>query len=141
MTTASTPRRSASRCHSTTASPTRPAACSASTSSQLPGKRTTPSFTAGGPPPTRSPPRGIQPRVLMESIGLRPLDIDLVVLDQRVREQHAAHRVELAGVLDVELDEPPDVHVAHAAEAERGQRPLDRDPLGVEDAGLGADEH
>src|SRR5579884_323800 len=45
MITASTPCRSRSACHSMTDSPTRPAAFSASTSSQDPGKRTTPNLT------------------------------------------------------------------------------------------------
>ena len=40
---------------------------------------------------------------------------DLVVLDQRVGQQLLAHRVELRLVLDVELDQPPDVDVRHAA--------------------------
>jgi len=68
-------------------------------------------------------------------------ELDLVVLDERVGEQPAAHLVELGGVLDVELDDPPDVDVLHAGEAQRGQCLLDRDALRVEDAGLRADEH
>ena len=50
--TASAPRRSWSRCHSSTASPTRAAARMASISSQEPGNWTTPNFTR-----SRSPPR------------------------------------------------------------------------------------
>jgi hypothetical protein len=46
----------------------------------------------------------------------------------------------LRGIVDVELDQPPDVHVAHAREPERRQRALDRLPLRVEDPGLRADE-
>src|SRR3954471_11412139 len=44
--TASTPRRSWSRCQRSSASPTREAASCASTSSQLPGNWMTPNFTA-----------------------------------------------------------------------------------------------
>ena len=65
---------------------------------------------------------------------------DLVVLDERVGQQPPAHVVELRGVLDVELDQPPDVDVGHAREAERRQRALDRDALRVEDPRLGPDE-
>ena len=52
----------------------------------------------------------------------------------------SAHRVELRRVLDVELDEPADVDVRDALEAERRQRALDRDALRIEDARLRADE-
>jgi hypothetical protein len=45
------------------------------------------------------------------------------------------------GVVDVELDEPADVHVGHALEAERRQRLLDDLALRVEDALLGPHEH
>ena len=65
---------------------------------------------------------------------------DLVVLDQRVRQQLLAHRRQLPGILDVELDEPPDVHVAHAVEPERRQRPLDRLALRVQDPRLRPDQ-
>ena len=64
---------------------------------------------------------------------------DLVVLDQRVGQQRRTSR-RAGRVLDVELDEPADVDVAHALEAERRQRALDRDALRVEDPGLGPDE-
>ena len=70
-----------------------------------------------------------------------PADLlDLVVLDQRVREELLAELGEVRGVVRFELDEPADAHVAHAVEAERGKRPLDRLALRVEDALLGADE-
>src|SRR5437588_2216731 len=55
--TASTPCRSRSPCHSSTPSPTRSAASRASTSSQEPGKRTTPTFI-----PTRAPSGSRTPR-------------------------------------------------------------------------------
>ena len=71
-------------------------------------------------------------------IGIRPLY--LVVLDQRVREQLLAHRRQLRRILHVELDEPPDVDVAHAVEAERGQRALDRLALRVQDPRLRPDQ-
>ena len=45
-----------------------------------------------------------------------------------------------AGVTTLELDEAADVDVGDAGEAQRGQRALDRDALGVEDPGLGANE-
>src|SRR6185312_2266877 len=115
-TIASTPCRSRSPCHRITASPTRSHASCASTSSHVPGKRRTPNRTASG------------------------LD-DLVILDQRVREQLLAHRRKLREVGDVQLDQPPDVDVPHALEAERRQRPLDRLSLRIEDAGLRAHEH
>ena len=91
------------------------AAFSASTSSQEPGNWMTPNFTSGAE--------------------------DLVVLDERVRQQLLAHRRQLRGVLHVELDQPADVHVAHALEAERRQRALDGLALRVEDPGLGPDQH
>ena len=69
-----------------------------------------------------------------------PHPTDLVVLDERVGEQLLAHRRELRRVLDVELDQPPDVDVADAAEPERRQRPLDGLALRVEDPGLGPDQ-
>ena len=58
--------------------------------------------------------------------------LDLVVLDERVGEQLLAHRLELGGVLDVELDQPADVHVGDAARSParaaraRRRRPADR---------------
>ncbi len=66
--------------------------------------------------------------------------MDLVVLDQRVGEQRLAHRGDLPGVLDLELDQPPDVDLADAGEAERRERALHGLALRVEDPGLGADE-
>ncbi len=65
----------------------------------------------------------------------------LVVLDQGVGEQPLAHLGQLRRVLDVELHEPPDVHVADPAEAERRQRALDGLTLGIQDPGLGPDQH
>src|SRR5207244_2952637 len=65
---------------------------------------------------------------------------DLVVLDKGVGEQPLAHLLEARGVVDLELDEPPDAHVAHISEAECRKRPLDGLALRVEDAGLGPDE-
>ena len=67
--------------------------------------------------------------------------LDLVVLDQRIGEQLLAHRRDLGRVLDVELDQPPDVDVRDALEAQRGQRALDGLALRVEDPGLGPDQH
>ncbi len=58
----------------------------------------------------------------------------------RVREQALAHLVDPVRIVDVELHEPTDVHVGHAAEPERGQGPLDRLALRIEDPGLGPDE-
>src|SRR4051812_14586729 len=107
--TASTPCRSGSACHRSTASPTRDAASWASTSSHDPGKRTTPAFI-GPLRPSTGPP--VQ---------------DLVVLDERIRQQTPAHRVQGRRVVDVELDQTPDVHVGDAAESEGGQGALDRD--------------
>jgi hypothetical protein len=43
-------------------------------------------------------------------------------------------------VADLELDQPPDAHFAHAGEPERRQRTLGCGPLRVEDAGLWANE-
>jgi hypothetical protein len=72
-------------------------------------------------------------------------ELDLVALDQRVREQLGAHPLDLgpgllwiAG-LDLEIDEPPDPRVVDG-EPEVPQRRLDRLALWVEDAGLGPDE-
>src|SRR3954468_14288820 len=70
----------------------------------------------------------------------RRADLDLEVLDQRVGEQLLAHGLELIGVFDVELDQAPDVDVGHSVESQRGQGALDGLALGIEDAGLGADE-
>src|SRR2546423_10958048 len=96
--TASTPCRSRSACHSSSASPTRSQASSASTSSHEPGKRTTPNFTTG-------------PSVRPADVRTGPLPDDLVVLDQRVSQQPLAHLLHARRVLDVEFDEPPDVYV------------------------------
>ncbi len=68
-------------------------------------------------------------------------ELDLIVLDQRVREQLLAHRLELGGILHVQLHEPADVDVLDAAETERGERALHGDALRVEDARLRADQH
>ena len=43
-------------------------------------------------------------------------------------------------LLDVQLDEPADVDPRDAGEPEGGKGLLDRDPLGIEDAGLGTDQ-
>ena len=43
-------------------------------------------------------------------------------------------------VLDVELDEPSDVNLRDAGEAQCGQGPLDGDALRVEDPRLGPDQ-
>ena len=64
----------------------------------------------------------------------RSSELHLEVLDQRVGEQLLAEVVELARVVGLQLDQPPDPDVVHALEAERRQRPLDRLPLRVEDA-------
>src|SRR5207244_8141151 len=48
--------------------------------------------------------------------------LDLVVLDEGVRQELLAHWLELLGILDVELDQPADVDGRDAAEAERGER-------------------
>src|SRR3954463_877971 len=98
--TASTPRRSASACHSSSASPTRDAASSASTSSHVPGKRTTPNLTLLRVAVPRLP---VLSNPSRSSCGLY-----LVVLDQRVGEQPLAHLGQARRVLHVELDEPAD---------------------------------
>ena len=116
--TASAPRRSRSAYHRISASPTRWAASSASTSSQEPGKRTTPNF--------------------ISAAGSSQLD--LVVLDEGVRQQLLAHLVELGDVLHVELHQAPDVDVTHALEAQRRQRPLHGLALRVEDPRLRPDQ-
>ena len=46
----------------------------------------------------------------------RGLGLDLVVLDQRVGEQLLAHRLQLCGVLDVELDQAANVRVGRLIE-------------------------
>ena len=90
----------------------------ASTSSQEPGKRTTPNFT----PPSSS------------------LD-HLVVLDQGIGQQALAHLRHLRGVLHVQLDQPAHVHVGDSLEAECGQGAFHGLPLRVEDARLRPDQH
>jgi len=65
---------------------------------------------------------------------------DLVLLDQRVGEQALAHLRQRGGVGDLELDQPPDPHIADAGKTERRERALGCGPLRVEDAGLGANE-
>ena len=117
--TASAPCRSRSACHTSSASPTRPAACAASRSSQEPGNWMTANFTSC-------------------ASGGRVQQLDLVVLDQRVGEELLAHRAELLGVGHVELDQAPDVDVGGAGEPERRQGALDGRTLRVEDAGLRA---
>ena len=52
-----------------------------------------------------------------------------------------AHVVELRRVVDVELDEPADVHVRGAAEAERREGAFDGLALRVEDPLLGPDQY
>src|SRR3954447_8497940 len=111
---ASAPCRSRSRCQISSASPTIRAASSASTSSQEPGNCSTPNLAD---------------------------NLDLVVLDERIGQELLAQRLELPLLGDVQLDEAPDVYVLDALEAERRERPLDRDALRVEDARLGADQH
>src|SRR5437763_4378833 len=128
-----------------TASPTRSQASCASTSSQVPGKRRTPNFiwTADNRRSSASSGLALAPPRLrpcfLDLLGSRPSRSrgqDLVVLDQRVREQLLAHLRQPSRVVDVELDQAPDVHVRHALEAQRRQRPLDRLTLRVEDPGL-----
>ena len=82
-------------------------------SSHEPGNLTTPNFMPGVAPEL-TPDRSSAPAELpMESA---PADStrfhNFIVLDQRVREQPLAHLRQALGVLDVELDQPPDVHVA-----------------------------
>ena len=76
----------------------------------------------------------------LHSSGAALEQLNLVVLDEWVGEQLLAHGLELRGVLDVELDESPDVDVADTVEAERRKGTLDGDALGVEDAGLRTDQ-
>src|SRR6266545_1119630 len=136
MTTASTPLRARSACHRISASPTRSQASSASRSSHEPGKRTTPNFTWA---PKRHL-RGSSGPAVIPNGAFGAADLDLVVLDQRVRQQPLAHLAEPRRVLDVELDEPADVHVGDALEAERRQRALDGLTLRVQDPRLGTDQ-
>ena len=73
------------------------------------------------------------------------MELDLVALDQGVREELLAHPLDLAaglaGVLrrHVEFDDAPDMGVADI-EAEVAQRTLDRLPLRVENACLRSDQ-
>ena len=97
--TASTPPRSGSRCQSSSASPTRARPACASTLVARSGELDDPELHA-----RRSQPRGSA----------------FVVLDQRVRQQLAAHLVEPRRVLDVELDQPADVDVGHAPPNDKG---------------------
>ena len=53
---------------------------------------------------------------------------------------HRRVRSSSLDVQDVELDEPPDVHVAHAVEAQRRERPLHGLALRIQDSGLGPDQ-
>ena len=80
--------------------------------------------------PRRSEPGNWRTPNFICASAARRRGADLVVLDERVGEQLLAHRLELGRVLDVELDQPPDVHVRHAREAERRQRALDGLPWG-----------
>src|SRR5947208_13931918 len=72
-------------------------------------------------------------------------DLDLVRLDQRVREQPLAHLLHLGlgrrlvGGLELEVDHLADPRVAHV-EPEMPERRADRLPLWVEDARLRTDE-
>jgi hypothetical protein len=66
--------------------------------------------------------------------------LDLVVLDEGVREQLLAELAEALRILGLQLDHPADPHVLDALEAERRQRPLDRLALWVEDPLLGTDQ-
>src|SRR6187200_2617985 len=71
--------------------------------------------------------------------------LDLVALDQRVREEALAHAFDLAAGflrargLHVEVDDAPDACLLDG-EPELPQRALDRLSLGIEDPGLGANE-
>src|ERR1700759_2722470 len=68
-------------------------------------------------------------------------DLDLVALDQRVREQSLAHLLDLrlrrclVGGLDLEVDHLADARVLHL-EPEVAERRADRLALRVEDPGL-----
>ena len=68
------------------------------------------------------------------------MQLDLVGLDQRVREQLLAELGEPLGALGLKLDHAADPDVLDALEAERRQRPLDRLALRVEDALLRPDQ-
>src|SRR5207253_654233 len=70
----------------------------------------------------------------------RTVLLDLIVLDQRVREQPFAHLRQLRRIVDIELDQATDVNVVNAVEAERRERPFDRLALRIEDALLRPDE-
>ena len=74
--------------------------------------------------------------------GCHPLDPE--ILDHRVGEQLAAHRLDVgvAGAVGkVELDQLAGADVLDAAEAEAFERMVDRLALRVEHAGLQGDEH
>src|SRR5258708_26641647 len=120
---ASGPWRSRSRCQISSASPTRRAASSASTSSQEPGN-------------CRTAKRIRNARTRRGSTE----HLDLVVLHQGIREQLLAEGLELGLLGDVELDETANMDVLDALEAECRQRSLDGHALRVEDAGLGPDQ-
>ena len=62
---------------------------------------------------------------------------DLVVLDERVGQQPAAHLVELRGSSTSSSTSRPTCTLRTPSKPERGQRALDGDPLRVEDPGLG----
>src|SRR4051794_3077638 len=115
----SAPCRSRSWCQRSSASPKRLHASSASTSSQLPGKRRTPNFirrvppsTAGGAKteqPKDASPKACASKSRAEDAGMRRFaassgvleQLHFVVLDQRIGEQLLAQAVELRGVLHV----------------------------------------
>jgi len=59
---------------------------------------------------------------------------------QGIDEQLLAEPLELGPVLVAELDHPADADVADRPDPERRQRPLDRLPLGIEDAVLRLDQ-
>src|SRR4051812_20296319 len=127
MTTAPTSGSASSSCQTSTGSaPSARSAHAASRSSFEPGKTTTAM-------------RG--PELLLT--GRRQLD--LVRLDQRVREELVAHpfdldpRLPLVGRLHLEIDDPPDPRSAHS-EPELPERRLHRLALRIEDARLRPDE-
>src|SRR4051794_40432084 len=66
--------------------------------------------------------------------------LDLVVLDQGVRQKPLAHRRDDRRIGHVELDQPADVDVPDALEPQRRQRALDGLTLRIQDSGLRADQ-
>src|SRR5215203_5313961 len=125
--TASTPLRSASACHSSTASaPIRSTPYSASLSQLDPGKIATPILMS------------------LRSASLLPApssnDLPLVLFYRRVGEEPAAHGVDLVGAFDLHLDEPSDVDGPDSLETKGRKRILHGFPLRVEDTGLRTNE-